>query len=146
MIFCDVNILVYAHRADSPDHAFYKKWLLNVINSRTSFAVNDTIFSGFLRIITHRKIFKTPSTFEHGEQFVKVLREHPNAMPIIPDDDHWFIFTELCKKYQCSGNLVPDAYIAALAMGSGCTLATADRDFDRFKKLKVVHPFDERDF
>ena len=140
MIFCDVNILVYAYRDDSSEHQFYREWLSELLNSQASFAVRDDIFSGFLRIVTHPKIFKTPSSFEQATEFVDVLRSHPGAVPILPNENHWEIFIGLCQETQASGNLIPDAYIAALAMGSGCSLATADLGFKRFKGLKVIYP------
>lgn len=140
MTLCDVNILVYAYRDDSLEHQFYREWLSEFLNSHTSFAISDVIFSGFLRIATHSKIFKTPSSFEQAKEFVDVLRSHPGAVPILPNENHWEIFIKLCRKIEAGGNLIPDAYIAALAMGSGCSLATADRDFKRFKGLKVVYP------
>jgi hypothetical protein len=34
------------------------------------------------------------------------------------------------------GNLVPDAYLAALAVEAGCEWITADRDFGRFPDLR----------
>ena len=139
MTLCDVNILVYAYRDDFSEHLFYRQWLTELLNSHCSFAVSDTIFKGFLRIVTHPKIFKTPSSFEQAEEFVDVLRSHPGAVPIIPDENHWKIFTRLCRENQATGNLIPDAYIAALAIGSGCSLATADRGFKRFKGLKTVY-------
>ncbi|BCA56555.1 hypothetical protein W02_36950 [Nitrospira sp. KM1] len=41
------------------------------------------------------------------------------------------------------GNLVPDAYLAALAIESGSEWITTDRDYYRFPGLRVRHPFKE---
>jgi uncharacterized protein len=43
---------------------------------------------------------------------------------------------DLCKKAAVSGNLVQDAWLAALAIESGCEWITFDRDFARFPGLR----------
>ena len=60
MLLMDVNILVYAHRRDTKDHARYKKWLETVINGDKLFGYSELVLSGFLRIVTHPKIFEEP--------------------------------------------------------------------------------------
>jgi len=61
MLLPDVNILVYAHREDSPHHKQSLKWLETLINSDEAFAMSELVLSGFLRIVTHPKIFNPPS-------------------------------------------------------------------------------------
>jgi predicted nucleic acid-binding protein len=41
---------------------------------------------------------------------------------------------------QASGNLVPDAHLAALALEHGCELHSTDSDFSRFPRLKWRNP------
>ena len=41
---------------------------------------------------------------------------------------------------QAKGNLVTDAYLAALAIEKGAELITSDRDFSRFPGLKWQAP------
>ena len=74
MLLCDVNILVYAHRKDSPKHSEYLEWLENLINSDQNYAVSELVLSGFLRIVTHPKIFNPPSSLEDALSFVRVIR------------------------------------------------------------------------
>ncbi len=62
MLLCDVNILVYAHREDATNHAEYLKWLTDLIHSDEAFAVSELVLSGFLRIVTHPKVFNPPSS------------------------------------------------------------------------------------
>jgi len=69
------------------------------------------------------------------------LRDHEACMVVSPGRRHWEIFTELCKAAAAKGNLVTDAYFAALAIESGSEWITADRDFARFPDLKWRHPF-----
>lgn len=142
MLLCDVNVLVYAHRADTPDHQAYREWLERVINARAAYGVSDLVLSGFLRIVTHPRIFAQPSTLEDALAFARQVRNQPNAVVLKPGDRHWVIFTELCEAADVKGNLIPDAFLAALAIESGSEWITTDRDFSRFAGLNWRHPLD----
>lgn len=136
----DVNVLVYAYREDTPRHADYKIWLENLVNAPEAFAMPDLVLSGFLRIVTHSRIFAPPSPFEHALSFAERIRSAPNCVPLQPGLRHWSIFTRLCQEIEARGNLIPDAYFAALAIESGSEWITTDRDFSRFKELRWQHP------
>jgi toxin-antitoxin system PIN domain toxin len=140
MRLLDVNILVYAHRQDSPQHQPIAAWLEGLLNSDEAFAISELVLSGFLRIVTHPKIFNPPSSWEDAQQFVSQLREHPHAVIVAPQNRHWTIFTKLCEQANAKGNLIPDAYHAALAIESGSEWITTDRDFSRFPGLRWSLP------
>lgn len=140
MVLSDVNVLVYAHRADAPNHAAYRHWLEDVINGDHAYGMADIILSGFLRIVTHPRIFDPPSELGVALAFANQVRNQPNCVPITPGPRHWNIFTSLCERAGVKGNLIPDAYLAALAIESGCEWITTDRDFSRFPELKWRHP------
>jgi predicted nucleic acid-binding protein len=70
------------------------------------------------------------------------LRSRPNCVPVAPGVRHWNIFINLCESVRAKGNLVPDAYFAALAIESGCEWITTDSDYARFSGLRWRHPFD----
>ncbi len=142
MILPDVNVLVYAHRADAPNHAAYHRWLEEVINSDQAYGLSDIVLSGFLRIVTHPRIFDPPSNIAAALGFANQVRNQPNCVPISPGARHWAIFTRLCEQAGVKGNLIPDAYLAALAIESGSEWITTDRDFSRFPDLKWRHPFE----
>lgn len=142
MLLCDVNILVYAHREDSPNHAAYLEWMENLINSDETFAVSELVLSGFLRIVTHPKIFNSPSTLDDALAFTKAIRQQPNCIVVSAGERHWDIFQELCKSANAKGNLIPDAYHAALAIESGCEWITTDRGFSRYPNLRWRPPFE----
>lgn len=137
MIFFDVNLLVYAHREDTVNHILYKNWLLEQINSLKPFAVSHLVLSGFLRIVTHPKVFAVPTPLDIALAFAQSLYGMQNAVLVETGGRHWQIFTDLCKSSDARGNLVPDAYLAALAIENGCTFATSDRDYLRFQNLDV---------
>jgi uncharacterized protein len=138
----DVNVLVYAYREDSADHERYLAWLEGVAASEAPFGLADAVLGGFLRIVTHPRVFDPPSPIHHALRFVEELRARPNATRIAPGARHWGIFTGLCRDAGVKGNLVGDAYLAALAIESGSEWITTDRDFARFPGLRWRHPLD----
>lgn len=142
MIFCDVNVLVYAFREDAPQHEDYRRWLVERLAGDEPFAVNSTVASGFLRVVTHRKVFTSPSEPDLALAFLDDLRRAPAAVPLVEGARHWEIFTRLVRKVGARGNLVPDAYLAALAIESGAAFCTSDRGFARFPGLRWRHPLE----
>jgi toxin-antitoxin system PIN domain toxin len=140
MILIDVNVLVYAHRPDAVDHAKYQKWLQEVLDSGSMCGLSDVALTGVIRIVTHPRIFPDPTPLDTALGFVNQLREHSGCILVSPGERHWEIFTRLCKSAGAKGNLVTDAYFAALAMESGAEWITADRDYARFPGLRWRHP------
>lgn len=141
MILADVNVLIYAFRNDSPDHDRYREWLESVVNGPEAYAVSPQVLCSFVRITTHPRIFRYPSRLEDAFAFTRVLQEQPNAVRATPGEYHWTIFETLCKESAASGNLIQDAWLAALAIESGCEWITVDRDYARFKCLRWRPPF-----
>lgn len=140
MVLPDVNVLVYAHREDAARHTEYRIWVEKVINGDESYGLSDIVLSGFIRVATHPKVFIRPSTLADALAFTEQLRSRPNCVRVAPGLRHWDIFCGLCTDAGARGNLVPDAYLAALAIESGCEWITTDRDFSRFKGLRWRHP------
>jgi uncharacterized protein len=135
---------VYAARKDAGDHEHYRAWLEAALASDEPFGVSSIVLSGFVRVVTHPRIFESPSTVPIALTFANAIRAAPNAVPIEPGPRHWGLFEQLCSKGRAKGNLVADAYLAALAIESGCEWITTDRDFARFPGLRWRHPFDSR--
>lgn len=81
-----------------------------------------------------------PGPVERALAFATALRSQPNAVPVTPGARHWEIFESLCMAVGAKGDLVPDAYLAALAIESGSEWITPDRDFSRFPGLRWRHP------
>jgi toxin-antitoxin system PIN domain toxin len=140
MFMPDVNVLVYAHREETPDHAAYRSWLEELVNSDQAFGMSDLILSGFLRIVTHPRILNPPSPLKAAWAFASGIRNRPNCVSISPGPRHWEIFARLCRENGVRGNLIPDAYLAALAIEYGCEWITTDSDYARFPGLRWRHP------
>lgn len=144
MILPDVNVLVYAFREDAPDHAAYHHWLQQLIATDEPFAVSDHVLGGFLRVVTHPRVFRPPAPIKLALAFAEAVRNRPTAVRIAPGERHWTTFRRLCRSAGVRGNLVPDAWLAALAIEHGCEFATTDRDFARFSGLRWLHPLQPR--
>lgn len=107
-----------------------------------AFGYSALVLSGFLRVVTNPKVFKTPTLIDDAIDFVEAIRGQPNAVELNPGPRHWSVFRELCQEAQTKGNLVPGAYHAALAIESGSEWITTDWDYARFTGLRWRHPFD----
>lgn len=140
MILCDVNILVCAFRKDLPRHERYRSWLEREVGSPRSFAMSDLVLSGFMRVVTHPRAFKQPSRLEEAVAFAEVLLGRANCVRIAPGPRHWSIFTDLCRKTRATANDIPDAYLAALAIESGCEWISSDRGFANYPGLRWRDP------
>lgn len=140
MILCDVNVLVHAHKEGAQRHADFLAWLTSALAGEETFGVSDHVLSAVVRVVTNRRVFDPPSTSEEAFDFVEAVRGHPNALCVSPGPRHWQIFTRLCRDSGATGNLVPDAYFAALAIESGAEWITTDRDYARFPDLRWRHP------
>ena len=132
MRMLDVNILVYAHREESPEHLRYANWLTELANGQEPFALSQPAMEGFVRVVTNPKIFKPPSSTSAAFEFLEELLALPHCSVMRPGAQHWNIFKELCARPGVRGTLVPDAAHAALAIETGCEWVTADTDFARF--------------
>jgi toxin-antitoxin system PIN domain toxin len=134
----DVNVLIYAHREDAPEHDRYAAWLRGLTEAQEPFGLSETVLASVIRIVTNPKIFDPPSPMNAAVPFCQRLVDWPRAVMLVPSRRHWDIFTGLCANVQ--GPLVSDAYLAALAIEHGCELITTDSDFARFPGLRWRHP------
>jgi hypothetical protein len=139
----DVNVLVYAHRPEAPDHSRHRAWLDSARAGHEPLGLVDVVLSGFLRLVTHPRIFREPTPLPVALDFVDALLRSPAATRVGPGERHWPIFVDLCRLADATGNVIPDAFLAALAIEQGATWVTADRSFGRFPGLRWIHPLDE---
>jgi len=142
MLLPDVNVLVYAVRNEDPRHPEYRRWLDEVVNGSAGYGMSDLVLSGFVRVVTHPKVFKDPDPIDRAIAFASTLRNQSHCVHISAGERHWAIFEDLCTRVQAKGNLVPDAFLAAMAIENGCEWITTDRDYARFPGLRWRHPLD----
>jgi len=139
----DVNVLLYALREDTERHAEYRHWLQEALNGDEPVALLEPVLAAVLRIATHPSIFRPPTPRAVAEAFEDACLTAPAALALRAESRHWSIFRDLCQRADCRGNLVQDAYLAALAIEHRCVFVTTDRDFARFPRLQWQHPLDD---
>lgn len=140
MLIADVNVFVGAHRSVITDHLAYSRWLSGCLSGNEVFGVSELVLSAFLRVVTNHRIFASPSPVESALEFCDAVREAPAAAIVTPGRRHWSIFADLCATTPARGNVVPDAYLAALAIENGATFVTRDRGFARFAGVRLLDP------
>ena len=140
MILPDVNVVLGAFRRDLPSHKACQEWLQSAVDGAAAYGMSPQVLASVVRIATHPRIFSRPSTLEEVLAFTMVLLGQPHCQPIQPGPRHWGIFRDLCRKAQASGNLVQDAWFAALAIESGCEWVTLDRHYAKFDGLRWRAP------
>lgn len=135
MILPDVNVLIYAFRKDARDHQRYRDWVRSVVNGEAAYGMSPQVLGSLVRIVTHPRIFVRPSGLSETLSFCRALMQPEHCQIVRPGARHWPIFAGLCERVEASGNLVQDAWFAALAIEHGCEWVTSDRDYARFPGL-----------
>src|SRR6266699_3100760 len=141
MILPDVNVLLYAFRRDSTRHADYRRWLDETINGEAAYGIASQTLASLVRISTHPGIFVNPSHLNEALAFCQAVLQSPHCSVVHPGPRHWDLFTDLCRRARATGNLVQDAWFAALAIEAGCEWVSTDRDYARFPGLRWREPF-----
>jgi toxin-antitoxin system PIN domain toxin len=140
MLLADVNVFLYAHRPESPRHEEHRAWLRKALSGREPFGVSESVLASFLRIATHHRVYVEPTPLDAALDFCDAVVTAPAAVRVRPGPDHWSLFASLVREAGARGNLVPDAYLAALAVEHGATWITTDRGFARFPQLRWRSP------
>ena len=136
----DVNVLVAALRPDAEHHDRCRDWLDSAFADSRPVAMTGAVISGTVRVLTHPKIFAPPSRIVDVVSELSRLLTAPGLVRIEPGARHWTIFDEIVREADARGNLIPDAWLAAIAIEHGCTMVTLDGDFKRFDALDVQRP------
>ena len=141
MIAVDTNILVYAHREDAPWHDAAASAMTRIAEGRAGWALPWPCVHEFLAIVTHPRIFKTPSPLDVALDQVDAWLESPSVILLAEGDAYWSDLRATLSAARVAGPLVHDARVAALCLQHGVSvLWTADRDFGRFPRLETHNP------
>lgn len=141
MIAVDTNLLVYAHREESPFHDTARRCMEALAHGRAAWAIPWPCLHEFLAIVTHPRIYDLPTPLPLALDQVEAWLEAPTLALLAESDLHWGELRVLIETGHIIGPHVHDARIAALCLQYGVReLWSADRDFGRFARLKVVNP------
>lgn len=137
MMLIDTNVMIYAHRHDAERHEEYRDWLQALVNGPEPYAVSDFAMNGVIRVVTNPRAFPVgTSTLDEALAFAAEVRNQSHAHVVAPGPRFWGIFMALCRQVKAKAKLVPDAYLAALAIEHGCEFVTEDADFRSFPELR----------
>jgi toxin-antitoxin system PIN domain toxin len=140
VILVDVNLLIYAVDSDSPHHARARRWLEQTLSGDTPVGLPWAVVLAFLRVTTRAGILRDQLSVQHAIEFIDEWLAQPYVTLIAAGDAHWAILKNLLLEEGAAGNLTSDAHLAALAIETGSTIASADNDFRRFAGLKLINP------
>ena len=141
MIAVDTNLLVYAHREDSPFHARAVACIASLAEGRASWAIPWPSLHEFYAIVTHPRIYGPPTPEDAALDQIDAWLESPALLLLAETDRHWPEMRALIGTARLAGAQVHDARIAALCLQHDVhVLWTADRDFSRFPRLSVLNP------
>ena len=141
MIAVDTNILVYAHREDSPFHDVASDKITRLAEGSATWAIPWPCVHEFLSIVTHPRIYAPPSPLARALEQIDAWLESPTAVLLSESNEYWPTLRSTLTGSRVEGPRVHDARIAALCRHHGVReLWSADRDFNRFGGITVVNP------
>jgi uncharacterized protein len=134
----DVNVLMYAINTESPQYAAARNWIESSLAQPAGLGFPWPVLVGFLRLSTRSGVFAQPLSVERALAHIDRWLDHPSATLLQPTTRHRAVLSGLLLAAGRGGNLVSDAYIAAIAIEHGAELGTFDRDFEQFAGLRMT--------
>jgi toxin-antitoxin system PIN domain toxin len=141
MIAVDTNLLVYAHRKDSPWHEQALVRIVDLAEGAAPWAIPSACLHEFLAIVTHPRIYRPPTPLALALDQLEAWRESPSLVVLTETEGYWPVLGRVLDRSKTVGAAVHDARVAALCLHH-CVreLWTADRDFSRFADLATRNP------
>jgi toxin-antitoxin system PIN domain toxin len=141
VIAVDTNILVYAHREDSPFHPEALHALEGLAGSGKGWSVPWPCVHEFLAVVTHPRIYDPPSSVENAMSAIRAVTDLPNVSVLGESTRHLETLASLTASGRVVGPKIHDARIAAICLDHGVNeLWTVDRDYSWFPQLQCVNP------
>ncbi|MBK6848607.1 MAG: PIN domain-containing protein [Proteobacteria bacterium] len=141
MIAVDTNILVYAHREDSPWFSAASACLGRLAEGRARWAIPWPCLCEFFAVVTHPRVYQPPTPGDAALEQIDAWLESPTLVVLGESRAHWSELRRLVQSAKLSGSQIHDARIAALCLQHGVReLWSADRDFGRFPQLDCRNP------
>jgi len=145
MIAVDTNLLVYAHRGESPFHDEAARVLRSLCEGAARWVLPWSCAHEFLAVVTHPRIYKTPTPMEQALAQLAAWLSSPSCLQATEQPDHFERLQGLVERGFAIGPKVHDARVAAVCLSAGVTeLWSADRDFSRFPELRTRNPLASR--
>lgn len=140
MIIPDINLLIYAYNDQDSHHQTAKTWWETRLNGTSPVGLPWIVSAGFIRIITHPKVLRSPIENVEAIEIVKSWLDQPCVRTPNPGPDHAELLFRFLTECGTAGNLTTDAQLAAIAVEHQATLCSNDTDFSRFSGLRWKNP------
>jgi toxin-antitoxin system PIN domain toxin len=138
----DANVLIYSVDQDARHHFSAKAWMSSALAGGETVVLPWLCLLAFVRITTHPRIFDRPLSIDQALDAVEAWLGAPPVCTAPPTQPLLATWRGLLGRVGVGGNLVNDAYLAALAVAADAELVSFDSDFSRFPGLKWVLPAD----
>jgi toxin-antitoxin system PIN domain toxin len=139
-VLVDANILLYAKFKDYPQHEKAITWLDEALNASKPVGLPWQSLAAFMRIATNPKVFNDPMATDAAVAQVRLWCKRKVVWHPVPGSQFEEVYCRLLLNHHCTGNLVSDAYLAALALEHGLTVVSSDSDFARFPRVRWLNP------
>lgn len=137
----DSNILIYAKMSGMKEHKASLAWLETTLaDPNSTILLCETTLLSFFRICTNSRVFAPPLPLSEVVSFTSALLQRSNVQVHRPSPQHFIDVAKLMKKHKFGGNLTMDAHLACIAITTGSTLVTRDKDFKKIPYLKILDP------
>lgn len=144
MILPDLNLVLHAHNRAAASHLPARTWWEATLSSERPVGLCWVVMLGFIRLSTHRSVFKEPLSVSAACGEVRAWLAQPQVSVLEPGPRHASILFDLLETLGAAGNLTTDAHLAALAIEHQCELCSTDSDFGRFSGLRWSNPLSPR--
>lgn len=135
---------MWAHHRRFPQHRLARGWWEETLSTAPRVGVPWATILAFLRLSTHARVVSRPLTAPEAWRIVAGWLDRPNVWIPLPGERHADLFERLFTETRATGNDVPDAHLAALAVEWGLELLTADAGFARYPGLRWRDPLRPR--
>ena len=139
-ILVDANLVMWAHHRQMPDHARARDWWAQTLTATPLVGIPWPTIIAFVRLSTHPRVLERPVGVQAAWDVVGGWLSRSNVRCPTPSDRHAALLGELLQDARATGNHVPDAHLAALAIEWGLELVSADGDFARYRGLRWRNP------
>ena len=134
----DANVVLALYRPDHVHHVAASRWWDGALSGGDPFTVPDLVWVAFTRLVTNHRVLPVPATFEQAWAYAEAVQQQGAYATYQAHPRTLVEFARLCSESRAVGNLITDAYIAAIATSLGGTVITFDRDFRKFDGVRVV--------
>jgi toxin-antitoxin system PIN domain toxin len=141
VIAVDSNILVYAHREESPFHVRALRRVTELAEGQATWAIPWPCLHEFVGVVTHPRVYLPPTPLATAIETVDRWLKSPALVLLTETQTHWKTLRGVVEPARITGPKIHDARVVALCLQHGVSeLWSADRDFSRFPQVRVVNP------